>query len=660
MALASVLLFAGLHQPSPASAAPKKCFGKKVNTVVNGNNRTVRLGFRDVAWIAGNKVTVIGKPYSVICAGAGSQTVRAGKGRNLTDTGAGNDRIFMGKSSMSIARGGLGNDVIVGSKGHDFIYGSPKRVPKGAADRDTIRGMGGNDRIFDYGGIGNQLYGLEGTDRIYSLGRAISSTFGGTGPDLLHSDGGLTASGREEKLFGERGNDKLNANLPRSDGPAFLDGGSGDDWLRGTSFADTVILNAGIKKVDTGAGDDLIISTSAGRMSIDAGPGSDTISYATHTPSQRQFSGVSVDLRAGVAQGVNTHSLNSVENVVGSSFEDTIIGRPGVKNQIDGGLGDDELTGQSSDGDIGDGGLGRNNCSGFAQTDFCGENSPGNVGSSRVVLDTGVSGVLTVRGRAAGDRIVIGYDRKKNEYRVSADSSPVVSGRCQTASASSTMAICPANQNNLNGVLIYGGAGGDRLSIARSVPAFVTTTIDGGSGKNVLTGGRTRDVISADGSNSGTVINGGGNPDELYLSPGGTINGGAGTDVLHSREPCDGGRVFGGSGTDNLVFAGASRGVRATLAGFARYVDGPCARQIKVGADIESLEGSRFRDVLTLGPKLKSQARTRGLLGREGFDVLNAKNGARDWIITGPQGRRNKVTADRFDNVTLGWGSAAF
>lgn len=654
------MLLLALWQTPESSAAPTRCFGEKINTYVKGNNRTVKLGFRDVAWIAGNNVTVIGKPYSVICAGAGSQTVRAGKGRNRTDTGAGNDRIYIGKSSSSIAYGGLGNDLIVGSKGPDFIYASPKRVPRGAADRDTVRGMGGNDRIYDYGGVGNLLYGFGGVDRIYSVGSAISSTFGGNGSDFLYSDGGRTASGREEKLFGERGNDRLNANLPGSDGPAFLDGGSGDDWLKGTSFADTVLLNAGIVKVDTGAGDDLIVSTSAGKISLEGGSGTDTISYAAHTPSGRSFSGVSVDLRTGVAKGIGKQQLSGVENVIGSSFEDTIIGRPGVRNTITGGLGNDDLSGQYSDGDIGDGGLGLNNCSGFAQTDFCGENSPGNTGRGRVIIDTDISGVLTVKGRAAADRITIGYSNKTNEYQVSADSSPMVSGLCRKASTDSTTAICKANRNNLNGILLYGDDGGDRLSIARSVPAFVTTTINGGSGRNVLTGGLTRDVISTEGNARGTVINGGANPDQLYLAPGGTVNGGTGSDVIHSLAPCDGGRVVGGSGIDNVVFAGAPRGVRAKLAGYARYVKGPCAQQLKIGADIESLEGSGHSDVLILGPKLRTQGKTRSLLGREGFDVLNTRNGSKDSVMTGSGGRRNKVIADRIDRVIWGWGYAAF
>ncbi len=228
------------------------------------------------------------------------------------------------------------------------------------------------------------------------------------------------------------------------------------------------------------------------------------------------------------------------------------------------------------------------------------------------------SGVLIVKGRLAADRITIGYNSKSNDYRVTTDSSPMISGLCRRPSTSSNTVLCRANRNNLNGILLYGDDGGDRLTIARSVPAFVTTMIDGGSGRNVLTGGLTRDVISTEGNAAGSVINGGGNPDQLYLAPGGTVIGGTGSDVIHSMAPCGGGRVVGGKGTDNLVFAGSPRGVRAKLAGYARYVSGPCARQLKIGADIESLEGSAYNDVLILGRKLRSQGRTRSLLGRGG------------------------------------------
>jgi Ca2+-binding RTX toxin-like protein len=645
----------------PAGAAVKLCFGKKVDRFIKAGNQSVRVGFKDVVWVSGRNVTVIGKPYSRICAGTGPQTVMAGKGRSLTDTGPGNDRIILhDKSNLNIARGGLGNDLILGSNGNDFLYGSPMRVPREAADRDVIRGLRGNDTIYDYGGTGNQLYGVTGVDRIHSLGRAVSSSFGGNGSDVLISDGGRSKSGLEERLFGDRGNDRLNANRPGSDGPVFLDGGSGDDWLNGTSFNDTILIKAGITKVKAGGGNDFLVSTSAGVVTVDGGTGSDLISFATHTPAaDRPFTGVDVDLRTGVVKGNGKQTLSSVENVIGSSFEDTIVGRSGVTNEISGGLGDDQLTGQDPDRDIADGGLGLNECSGFFSVTFCGEDSPGNIGSGRVSMNIDQSGVLTSLGSSDADRISVGFESRGSLYRVRVDSDPVLTGGCTETAGGAFSVACEVPVGDLNGILVYGGAGGDRVEVERSVPGTVTALIDGGTGENTLLGGSTRDTIRADGY--GSTVSGGANDDQLYISPGGRMLGGTGSDVLHSQDPCLGGDVSGGPGDDNLVFGGSPQGVRADLAaGYARWAAGPCGQPLRLSPDLESLEGTRYNDSLTLGRKLRGQTPRRSLLGRGGIDVLNARNGVRDSIMTGDNGRRNQVIADRIDKVIWGWGYAAF
>jgi Ca2+-binding RTX toxin-like protein len=658
--LCLALLYVGV---SPSDAAARSCFGKKVNRVIKASNQKIRLGFKDVVWISGRNVTVTGRPYSRICAGAGSQTVRAGKGRSMTDTGAGNDRIILhAKSNLNVARGGLGNDVILGSNGNDFLYGSPTRVPSAAADRDVIRGLRGNDTIYDYGGVGNQLFGVTGVDRIYSLGSAISSSFGGNGSDLLFSDGGQSRSGLRERLFGDRGNDRLNADRPGSDGPAYLDGGSGDDWLNGTSFADTILIKSGITKVKAGGGDDLLVATSGGVVTVDGGEGDDSISWATHTPSEKKsYSGVQVDLSGGSVGGVGIQSLSNVENVVGSSFDDTIIGKPGVRNNIYGGLGDDTLVGQYGDGDTADGGLGLNDCSGFAEQSLCGENSPGNVGRSSIMMDINQSGVLTVLGSVTDDEITVDYDPGLAAYRVTLSASPAVAGLCEKTGTEALTVTCPADANNLNGVLVYGDDGADRVTVGNTVPAIVTTNINGGSGRNVLTGSNTRDTISAESDGIGTVINGGGNDDQLYMVPDGTAFGGSGSDVIHNLDPCAGGSAAGGTGDDNLVFASSPGAVKANLAaGYARWTTGSCADVLEVGPDIESLEGTRYNDVLILGRKLRTQTPRRSLLGRGGTDVLNSRNGVRDSVTTGDGGRGNRVISDRVDKVIYGWGYAAF
>ena len=409
-----------------ADARPSKCFGKKINRVITGENKTVRLRFRDVTWVEGDRITVIGKPFSRICAGEGSQTIRAGKGINFTDAGPGNDRIhaeqgdatvhggpgndfirtekgnrlriFGGSgndnirtgrgnsvrvdggpghdrialhtnTSRGVVYGGAGNDRISGSKSHDRIYAGPRSNPRGQADRDVVIGNGGNDRIYDYSGTGNRLYGLSGSDRIQSLGNAISEIHGGNGTDFLFSNGGVTEGGVREKLFGEQGNDRLKADRPNNNGPAYLDGGEGDDWVYGTPKHDTIITHSGIKKLYGNGGDDLFVTTGRGLAKVSGGAGEDTISYAAHTPpGGRRIDGVIIDLRAGTSLGTTRYRLSSLEHVIGSAFDDEIVADPGVRNHIDGGLGNDLIEGNGGDGDSVDGGLGENECSGFAQS----------------------------------------------------------------------------------------------------------------------------------------------------------------------------------------------------------------------------------------------------------------------------------------------------
>lgn len=657
------LLWATLA-PAAADARPSRCFGKKINRVIAGNNKTVRLKYKDVVWIAGDKVTVIGKPYSVICADKGRQIVRAGKGLSRTSTGRDADRIYLHKSSnMNIVQAGLGNDTIVGSRGHDFLYGSPKRVSKNAADTDVINGMGGNDRIYDYGGSVNRLYGMLGSDRIYSLGTAVSQVHGGNGSDFIYSNGGKTKSGRVEMLFGERGNDRLLADRKPANGPAFLDGGSGDDWAYGTNYADTFLFQSGITKIRGFGGDDLIIGSTTAAAKIVGGSGRDKISFASHTPpGYRGRSGVMINLAQGFAQGsLGKTTLSGVEEVTGSSFDDEIIGRSGQTEVLDGGLGDDLITGQYKDEDQADGGLGQNECVGFRAQKNCGESSPGSNDFRRTLVDIDAAGVLTLVGSNNADRMDIGFERGQSRYVVNLDADGVPSGSCYTPNQGPGRTVyCPVDQNRMNGMLVYGNQGGDRITVGYSVPMTVTATINAGSGLNTVLGGKGRDQISSESGSAGSILDGRAGSDEIRFSDGIIARGGPGNDVIQDPNVCWGGSADGGPGTDNLVFAGSDRGVEADLSkGFARFIGG-CAKQLTFTKTFESLEGSPENDRLTLGPRMRSQQGVSSMLGRGGIDYLNSRNGSKDSVMTGDGGHKNTVISDRKDRVIWGWGLGGY
>ncbi|HTU13884.1 MAG TPA: calcium-binding protein [Solirubrobacterales bacterium] len=659
----ALLLSAFAWNADPAAAAPKKCFGKKVNRVISGNGKKVKLKFRDVTWIKGDRVTVIAKPYSRICSDEGRQYVHAGKGRTFTSTGADDDRVYLHNSSnKNEVQAGLGSDLIVGSKGHDFLYGSPKSNPGGAPDSDVIYGVGGNDRIFDFSGEGNRLNGQNGSDRIYSLGDAVSEIHGGSGTDFLYSNGGRTDGGVLEKVFGEQGNDRLRGDQPNNNGPAYFDGGEGDDWVYGTPADDTIIFHSGIKKIYAGEGDDLVVSTSRGRATVDGGSGNDTISYAAHTPpGGRKITGVDIDLSAGTSLGYSRYALSGLENVIGSPFDDRIKGDNGKFNVIDGGLGDDEMIGQERDRDEGDGGLGTNECEGFAKTSRCNRESPGDLGGNVPLVDINEGGILTVMGSRRADEISVGYDPAANQYRVSVPGRGIPSGLCTGANQELNVINCPADANSLNGMLIYGNDGDDRISLQNSIPSTMTTTINGGTGNNTINGGPSKDFISTDYGSAGSTIDGGDGLDVIYINDNVTARGGKGTDGIHVRNPCLGGSASGGDDTDSVIFAGADRGVKADIAGgYAEWKSGGCANRLSIGGDVEKLEGTAYDDHLIIGRRLAAQQGKSTLLGREGNNILDSKNGVRNTVTTGPAAHKNTVIADKKDKIVWGWGLAAF
>ena len=133
-----------------------------------------------------------------------------------------------------------------------------------------------------------------------------------------------------------------------------LNGGDGDDILIGLGGNDT--LNGG-------NGNDILVGGS-GNDALNGGAGIDTASYIDAT------SAVTVSLAAASAQntgGAGTDTLNSIENLIGSSYGDTLTGN-NSNNLLIGGAGNDTLVGNGGD-DILIGGLGADTMSGGSGKD---------------------------------------------------------------------------------------------------------------------------------------------------------------------------------------------------------------------------------------------------------------------------------------------------
>jgi len=281
------------------------------------------------------------------------------------------DPIIDGTAGNDHLNGGADNDIIHGLAGNDIIHGGVGNdVLSGDAGNDQVIGDAGND--FLYGGDGNDLmWGGDGNDTF--VGGAGADNFaGGAGIDTvryetlaagIHVDLALnTASGGDaagdtfssiETVIGTRFDDTLTGDaaantLSGGSGKDVLDGGDGNDTLDGGVGNDSLIGGNGNDILHAGAGNDLLWG-GAGNDTLQGGPGTDTLSGGAGLDTadySTSSAGVIIDLSAQTAHGGDAEgdTLNSIENVTGSSFGDTLIAT-GNGSDLMGGAGDDTLTG---------------------------------------------------------------------------------------------------------------------------------------------------------------------------------------------------------------------------------------------------------------------------------------------------------------------------
>ncbi len=128
-------------------------------------------------------------------------------------------------------------------------------------------------------------------------------------------------------INGTNGNDTLSGFNPgdpaNPDGIETINGGLGNDTLSGLAGDDTLDGAAGDDVLNGGDGNDLLFGR-IGANTLNGGNGIDTASYLTSFAMQ-------VDLAAHTATGQNVgDTLTDVENIIGSTFGDTIKGDAGA------------------------------------------------------------------------------------------------------------------------------------------------------------------------------------------------------------------------------------------------------------------------------------------------------------------------------------------
>jgi len=159
------------------------------------------------------------------------------------------------------------------------------------------------------------VIGTVGNDR-FTITDAGQSVWGGEGTDTVVT--GLQSF----SLRGQAGISIENLETTFATG-AYLGGTEGDNHIKGGAGADT-------------------LSGFGGNDRLDGGAGLDTVSYEYATQ------GVTVDLKTGVGVGEGSDTLVGIENVLGSGYNDRLIGTE-LANTLNGGFGGDFMAAGAGD-----------------------------------------------------------------------------------------------------------------------------------------------------------------------------------------------------------------------------------------------------------------------------------------------------------------------
>jgi Ca2+-binding RTX toxin-like protein len=497
--------------------------------------------------------------------------------------------------------------VITGTKAPDVIVAGP--------GDNTIRGEGGNDLIC--GGEGNDTIDGE---------RGVDEIFGEGGDDTIEGERGsdkLDGGPGDDRVMGGRGSDTIEG----GDGSDVVEGEQGNDNVNGgAGDKDLVEGNQGDDTLEGGAGNEDVIIGSTGNDQIDGGPGEHDIADYAGTGG-----GVNINLASQTVTGAEGEHLTGIEDAIGGSGNDTLIGSS-ESNRLDGGPGSDHLE-AAGGGDAAFGGPGTDQCSGgFSEETSCGPSAGANGLAVEIYESIDGKSTLILTGSPGNDQATV--EDGGGKWAVSG--ADVTNGDPTNPDCTGTGGTinCTGRVDAIEAAL---GAGDDELTIGQSVPHAVNSTLEGGTGTDKLVGGPANDVLYAGEDHSPDTLEGGGGNDVLYGvnifhpkkdSGPATMNGGPGSDLMIGGQPCDGDTFDGGPGAnDSASFArvhNSGVAVEATIGGEVTDPDGGSCNAGHIDSSTEKIEGSPGDDILTgdNGPNT--------LLGRGGNDKLDGEGGVDD------------------------------
>ncbi len=417
-----------------------------------------------------------------------------GSDMDLIHGGGGNDTIY----------GGEGSDIIDGGSGNDTLRGGDSGSGKEDYARDVISGGAGDDDIYLHTDIhavfgdaeernnivNNYIDVVDGKDESYTIhfsfefqGFTYSTTLTGseleaalerdpnkgylgfdTGARITYHEGGAYPT---QEIFASREGTRLIFSIGDPSGEmGFYLGGVYDFQLEAFVSGD-------------GGGRKLLGGSGADHHQGDAL--SDQIVYLASSEA------VNVDLELGIGSGGDAEgdTYESVEQVVGSQFNDTLTGN-GDDNFLYGAGGDDTFYGGAGD-DVFDGQGGANNVVRYDGS------------LSDYVFTQAADGSVTATGTASGVDTLIGISRV------------FMIGDAQWFDIEDILTPVAGPTSGTSGDDILVGTTGDDVLVGLGGNDTLTgdggdDLLIGGSGADELNGGSGNDTVSYDASLTGVVI----------------------------------------------------------------------------------------------------------------------------------------------------------
>jgi Ca2+-binding RTX toxin-like protein len=495
--------------------------GAKSEVVVNGGQNDSISLIENIIGTAGND-TVVGNALSNTLRGeGGADTLTGGAGVDTILGGAGDDTIIIGgtDAQADVIDGGANNDTITvnGTKaltleGFDSVSSS---IEQWVGNGFAILGTSKNN-FFDFSGLTNGISSFlqldlgSGDDTAKALDGVAMKFNGSTGDDTL------IGASLGDTLDGGDGDDAIEG----LGGDDTITGGKGNDSLVGGLGKDSINAGAGDDFIDGGDGDDIItISGSDAQFDVMLGGGdNDTIQVTGN-------SALTLQGFKGTAQGIEVWNSGNVAiqgNNDDNEFNFTGVTVNGPALVIDGGAGNDVITGPAASADL-RGGLGDDTLVGGAGGDTL----------------NGGAGLDNISGNGGNDIIVIsGTEAQFDVIDGGADTNTI---QIKGTSSVTLNAFNSGAGNNIqewlgNGRGVNGDTFANVLDFSDLDLASDIGIIDGNAGNDNITGSDVEDDIRG-GIGQDLLFGGDGND---------TLNGGVGQDELD-----------GGIGNDKLVVNGA-------------------------------------------------------------------------------------------------------